>query len=69
MSVIVITLECHTTCQVNETYRDSGIDCQTCKNYQYVKCALKHESKCYCLDGYVRDEATGFCKSPEDCPI
>ncbi|KAK9680322.1 hypothetical protein QE152_g39180 [Popillia japonica] len=49
------------TCRVNETYKDSGIDCQTCENYQYVKCALRHESKCYCLDGYVTDEETGFC--------
>lgn len=74
----VSTVDCHKgsniesvtesrpSCGVNEVYRQSGYDCATCSNYKTKKCYTVYEAKCYCKDGYVRNEH-GVCVDTKDC--
>lgn len=59
-------LEEKPSCGVNEVYKTSGYDCATCRNYKNKKCYMVHEAKCYCKDGYVRNDY-GVCVETSDC--
>lgn len=53
-------------CGENEEYRESGSDCQTCDNYKFVTCPTIREARCYCKNGYIRNNR-GKCVSIETC--
>lgn len=55
-------------CKSGEVFKTEGIDCQTCANYQFVRCALIKESRCYCMDNNVRDVTNGVCVPISSCP-
>ncbi|KAJ3659782.1 hypothetical protein Zmor_011454 [Zophobas morio] len=55
-------------CGKNEVIKDQGFDCQTCKNYQYVRCKGINKRQCFCKDGYVRHDDTNVCTNIPDCP-
>ncbi|CAH1371586.1 hypothetical protein MTP99_013021 [Tenebrio molitor] len=58
----------HIRCGKNEQVKDQGIDCQTCTNYQYVRCASINKRQCFCKDGYVRRDDNNECTAISDCP-
>lgn len=53
-------------CGKNEIFKQSGIDCLTCQNYQDVECPVKNQADCYCIDGHVRNHR-GECVPVKQC--
>nr|XP_008191889.1 PREDICTED: uncharacterized protein LOC103312613 isoform X2 [Tribolium castaneum]XP_015834435.1 PREDICTED: uncharacterized protein LOC103312613 isoform X2 [Tribolium castaneum] len=65
-----VAVQAAPTCPLNEEIRDGGFDCQTCQNYAVVFCMALHEKKCYCKDGYVRDnDNDNQCVQTVNCTI
>lgn len=54
-----------------EVYDECGSPCPlTCQN-MYVKelCIAMCAEGCFCEEGYIRDDYSGYCIKPEQCPL
>ncbi|XP_062534961.1 cysteine-rich venom protein 6-like, partial [Armigeres subalbatus] len=64
----------HVPCKVcldpNTEYRLCGNECpRTCENlHPEPPCTQVCMRGCYCKKGYVRENHSGLCVRPEDCP-
>ncbi|CAG2110049.1 unnamed protein product [Medioppia subpectinata] len=54
----------------NEEHNSCGSSCaKTCQNQnKQMMCASVCKDGCYCKKGYIRDEKSGQCVSPDKCP-
>ena len=59
------------SCGANEEFTTCGSSCpRTCQNWNMVElvCPYGCVEGCFCKEGYVRNEGTGECVLPEQCP-
>ncbi|EAT48610.1 AAEL000369-PA [Aedes aegypti] len=57
-------------CGPNEVYSECGTACpETCDNLgENIPCVLMCVPGCFCQPGYVRNNVTGACVKPCECP-